>query len=414
MGCNTSTTAVAPTTTVQPTKTAHSTMTVHPTKTIQPTITHESNKKDDAHLMYSQLFKEFLSQMSENDRSTVISFCPDLYTNDNLSDLISTNPELLNRTNIMRKKLIDENPTVSMGRLMLEMGSYDRAEYLYFKAIHQEKNNWKRLTVVYNNLANVYYKEGKYDKALTYYHKSLSIQQKHLPENDSSLSIDYNNIAIVYETQKNYDLSLQFFQSALMLEMKASKPDEKLIAFLNNHIGLIHNEQQNFAQGTSGSANNQLSSPQGIALDSSTNTLYISDTGNNRVMRYLSGASSGDIVVGGNGELNGPRGLYYDVLSNSILIANANAHNILRWVYGANSSTLVAGDSNGLSGNTSLLLDSPKDVKLDSMGNVYVADEDNKRIQFFLSGQVNGTTIAGVNQRCPSRLVICRCRTAVC
>ncbi|CAF0814443.1 unnamed protein product [Adineta steineri] len=237
MGCNTSTTAVAPTMTVQPTKTA------------QSTVTHEFNKKDDVQLMYSQLFKEFLSQMSENDRSTVISFCPDLYTNDNLSDLISTNPELLNRTNIMRKKLIDENPTVSMGRLMLEMGSYDRAEYLYFKAIHQEKNNWKRLTVVYNNLANVYYKEGKYDKALTYYHKSLSIQQKHLPENDSSLSIDYNNIAIVYETQKNYDLALQFFQSALILEMKASKPDEKLIAFLNNHIGLIHNEQQNFAQG---------------------------------------------------------------------------------------------------------------------------------------------------------------------
>ncbi|CAF1516568.1 unnamed protein product, partial [Adineta steineri] len=97
MGCNTSTTAVAPTMTVQPTKTA------------QSTVTHEFNKKDDVQLMYSQLFKEFLSQMSENDRSTVISFCPDLYTNDNLSDLISTNPELLNRTNIMRKKLIDEN-----------------------------------------------------------------------------------------------------------------------------------------------------------------------------------------------------------------------------------------------------------------------------------------------------------------
>ncbi|CAF0814447.1 unnamed protein product [Adineta steineri] len=149
--------------------------------------------------------------------------------------------------------------------------------------------------------------------------------------------------------------------------------------------------------GTSGSANNQLSSPQGVALDSSTNTLYISDSGNNRVMRYLSGASSGDVVVGINGELNGPRGLYYDVLSNSILIANAQANNILRWVYGANSSTLVAGDSNGLSGNTSLLFASPVDVKLDSMGNVYVADESKKRIQFFLYGQVNGTTIAGVN-----------------
>jgi hypothetical protein len=30
------------------------------------------------------------------------------------------------------------------------------------------------------------------------------------------------------------------------------------------------------------------------------------------------------------------------------------------------------------------------------MGNLYVADRDNHRIQFFLVGQSNGTTIAGI------------------
>ena len=35
-------------------------------------------------------------------------------------------------------------------------------------------------------------------------------------------------------------------------------------------------------------------------------------------------------------------------------------------------------------------------VTLDSAGNVYVADTDNHRIQLFLAGQSNGTTIAGV------------------
>jgi hypothetical protein len=30
------------------------------------------------------------------------------------------------------------------------------------------------------------------------------------------------------------------------------------------------------------------------------------------------------------------------------------------------------------------------------MGNVYVADRNNHRIQFFSSGGINGTTIAGV------------------
>ena len=36
------------------------------------------------------------------------------------------------------------------------------------------------------------------------------------------------------------------------------------------------------------------------------------------------------------------------------------------------------------------------DITLDSMGNVYVADTYNDRIQFFLAGQSNGTTIAGI------------------
>ena len=30
------------------------------------------------------------------------------------------------------------------------------------------------------------------------------------------------------------------------------------------------------------------------------------------------------------------------------------------------------------------------------MGNIYVVDRDNRRIQFFLSGQSNGKTIAGI------------------
>lgn len=154
--------------------------------------------------------------------------------------------------------------------------------------------------------------------------------------------------------------------------------------------------------GTSGTANNQLASPIGLARDASTGTLYISDAGNHRIMRYLSGASSGTVVAGGNGagtgitQLNNPRGLHYDASTNSLLIANNLAHNIVRWVIGASSWTLVAGSSSGTVGSTSILLSYPTDVTLDSLGNMYVSDEGNQRIQFFLLGQSNGTTMFGV------------------
>ncbi|CAF1027514.1 unnamed protein product [Rotaria sordida] len=154
--------------------------------------------------------------------------------------------------------------------------------------------------------------------------------------------------------------------------------------------------------GVNGSSNNQLNFPFDLAHDPNSGTLYISDSWNHRVMSYIVNASSGTVVAGGNGpgtsniQLNYPIGIYLDLPSNSLFIANYNSNNIVRWVLGASSWTLVAGSSTGVNGTSSTLLYGPFDVTVDFMGNVYVADTLNHRIQFFLAGSLNGTTIAGV------------------
>lgn len=92
-----------------------------------------------------------------------------------------------------------------------------------------------------------------------------------------------------------------------------------------------------------GSASHRFFTPSGITVDSITGTIYISDSGNHRVMAYPVGARNGTRVAGGNAtgttisQLNKPTGLFYDPTSNSIVIANADAHNIVRWVLGANT-----------------------------------------------------------------------------
>lgn len=154
--------------------------------------------------------------------------------------------------------------------------------------------------------------------------------------------------------------------------------------------------------GFAGSSNNELRNPYGIVQDPSTKTLYIADSHNNRVMSYTSGASMGIVVAGGNGsgtsntELYTPVGIYLDSFTNSLVIANFEAHNIVRWVLGASSWTLVAGNITGSSGNSPTTLNYPSGVTLDPMGNVYVADALNNRVQLFMSGQLEGTTIAGI------------------
>jgi DNA-binding beta-propeller fold protein YncE len=150
-----------------------------------------------------------------------------------------------------------------------------------------------------------------------------------------------------------------------------------------------------------GNASNQLVNPYGIALHPVSGELYIVDHANQRLMSYAAGAQNGTVLLGDNGpgssntQLRNPLGLSYDLFSNSLVVGNYARNQIVRYVLGATNWTLMAGNVNGTAGVTSSSLFLPMDVVLDPMGNLYVTDRNNHRIQFFAAGQMNGTTIAG-------------------
>jgi hypothetical protein len=159
----------------------------------------------------------------------------------------------------------------------------------------------------------------------------------------------------------------------------------------------------NFTIGSPGSLNNELRNPYSIQQDSNTKAFYISDFQNHRVMSYTSDASTGSVAVGGNGpgynttQLYYPVGIYLDSFMNSLIIVNYGANNILQWVLGASNWELIAGNITGSPGSSSATFNLCTGVTLDPMGNVYVADAGNHRIQFFFAGQTEGTTIAGIS-----------------
>ena len=166
--------------------------------------------------------------------------------------------------------------------------------------------------------------------------------------------------------------------------------------------------------GSPGNTANQLGTAYGIARDPTLGTLYILDYTYNRLVSYASGAQNSTLLLGGIGtgynksQLFRPVGLSYNSFSNSFFIANFGAHNIVRYVLGATSWTLVAGNTNGSAGATPSTLNSPIAVTYDPMGNLYVVDNGNSRIQFFPNGGLIGTTIAGVtgaNGRNATRLL---------
>ena len=150
----------------------------------------------------------------------------------------------------------------------------------------------------------------------------------------------------------------------------------------------------------------QLNYPEGIAVDS-TGNLYVADTNNNRIREVSNGAiatvaGNGGYVYGGDGgpaasaQLNAPPGVAVDSAGN-LYIADYN--NRIRKVSNGVIVT-VAGGASSFGDNGPAIgaeLFHPYGVAVDSTGNLYIADSGNSRIRKVSNGVV--TTVAGNGTR---------------
>ncbi|QDK81931.1 hypothetical protein EXU85_26305 [Spirosoma sp. KCTC 42546] len=148
-------------------------------------------------------------------------------------------------------------------------------------------------------------------------------------------------------------------------------------------------------EGNAGSAANQLNYPRGLFVDDA-GTVYVADYLNNRIQKWVAGATSGITVAGGNGagsaanQLNGPTDVYVDV-SGAMYVADESNNRIQKWASGATSGTTVAG-GNG-AGNAANQLTHPNGVHADPIDGIYIADTGNHRIQWWTPGASSGTTV---------------------
>jgi sugar lactone lactonase YvrE len=150
-----------------------------------------------------------------------------------------------------------------------------------------------------------------------------------------------------------------------------------------------------------GSASNQLSLPSDVAVDSSGN-VYVADTFNNRVEEWtpdatsgvtVAGSSSGDFGAGAN-QLWGPSGVAVNA-AGDVFVADSNNNRVQEWAPGATNGVTVAGSSSGVAGSGVSQLNDPYGVAVDSLGDVFVLDTNNNRVQEWTPGATSGMTVAG-------------------
>ncbi|CAF4435504.1 unnamed protein product, partial [Adineta steineri] len=108
---------------------------------------------------------------------------------------------------------------------------------------------------------------------------------------------------------------------------------------------------------------------------------------------------TGQIVAGTTpgsnaNQLKNPSCLYIDN-NNTLYICDHDNNRIQKWIQGATTGVTVARDSTGTQGSTSTLLKTPIDLTFDNNGFMYVVDNGNNRVQRFAPGSTSGTTVAG-------------------
>ena len=158
-----------------------------------------------------------------------------------------------------------------------------------------------------------------------------------------------------------------------------------------------------------------ISLPYGVAVDSS-NNIYLSDMGNNRIRKVLATTSIISTVAGtgfgGLGKdgipatstfLNSPSGIFINNANNLLYFADTNNHRIRMINLVSGLITTVAGSSCCYGGDgssaTSARLNFPKEIAFDSSGNLYITDKRSNRIRFVTAVDGVITTIAGTGMK---------------
>ena len=180
----------------------------------------------------------------------------------------------------------------------------------------------------------------------------------------------------------------------------------------------VYGQGGSFITGTGnngGISANSLAIPYKTLLDSSGN-LYVSDTGNNRVLYYPAGSTTATRVYGQGGSftignvnnggtspnsLNQPKGLALDSGGN-LYVADTGNNRVLFFPAGQTTATRVyaqgidfTSTTPNLGGISASTLNQPTDISIDSSGNLYVADTGNNRVLYLPSGQTTAVRVYG-------------------
>ena len=149
---------------------------------------------------------------------------------------------------------------------------------------------------------------------------------------------------------------------------------------------------------SSGIASDQLNLPQGIYVDEK-QTIFIADSGNNRIVGWKHNAKNGEVVAGGNGGGNRSDQLHWplDVVirrdTDSLLICDHWNQRVMQWPRHASGTTMHR------EGETVINNIACYGLAMDDQSYLYITDVINHKVSRYAMEEKKGTVVAGGHEQ---------------
>ena len=135
---------------------------------------------------------------------------------------------------------------IEIGKLYEKKDNYEKALSFYLKSLNLFKilGDHEGISFSLNQIGTYYAKMDKLDKALKYYKRSIKIKRK--TGNSTGISNTLNNIGIIYERKLEFDKALKYFRKSLKIDRKEG--DEQGRAETLSNIGVVYAKQHQYSK----------------------------------------------------------------------------------------------------------------------------------------------------------------------
>jgi hypothetical protein len=157
----------------------------------------------------------------------------------NLKLINGDDQQLLRLTASVRTDDIHANPVSYLGKLLIDMGEYRRAEQV-FLALSKDPSvlsQPRRLARAHNGLGDVYTYKNEHAKALYHYEQLLQMSLTYLQPNHPDLVPIYKAIGNTYLNQSDYVHALENYEKAMkVLKYGTKQSDSEIFTDLHTRI----------------------------------------------------------------------------------------------------------------------------------------------------------------------------------